>query len=522
MKLALFIFCWTILASYTQAQILWTNPQTMSSVYNQQEIIHTNSKGFLSLYRYKDKQYIFQQRLDYYNNQLELEKSRLLDTCDNSSKKETLLGFFELNKTLYSYFLNTNLEESKEQFFVHSLDSKKPPVLLFDIGDNYHQSYKISSSPNQSKLLIYYQLATDKKENAKLHLLVFDDNFNLLTDKKINLSQKSNSFDINDISEAIIKDDGAAVLLYKRYKHQEKREEKKQGPLFVFSLINLSKDGIISSLDTLQIQTPKDSAVLISATLFLDASTQDIHCIGTFGGAKEHYALFDYNTTENNAEKAVIINYPASFVDSSVVSPRLSQKKKKMGLENYKIKQILPQQNGDKIILAEQVYSYVYFDKTEGRQETHRLNNIALIRISADTVQWVQSLAKRQKGGGVGYTNIPLKLYSFYAFQKEEKVVILYNDLESNLDIKEEMELKPIDWNNPKDGSLIACQIDLKDGTLLSKKSIYTLENSQHFFVPSSAKKMLDKSIYFIGFKPEKQAKNNATYHFGKIESSTF
>lgn len=70
-----------------------------------------------------------------------------------------------------------------------------------------------------------------------------------------------------------------------------------------------------------------------------------------------------------------------------------------MGFQNYKIKTIWEQADGTQLVFAEQHYIKVYWDKLEGRQELHQINDILVAKLAEnDTILWARIIPKRQKG----------------------------------------------------------------------------------------------------------------------------
>ena len=220
---------------------------------------------------------------------------------------------------------------------------------------------------------------------------------------------------MKDVVDAVVDNEGNAYLLCKLYKGKLKKEEKKKGTRYVYTIIKMDNTAKITVLDTLKVLEAKDSAIVISAKLSVNNRNKVVRCTGNFKTPNNTTELFYIRLDGNNWMNETSIYYPPEFVKKTYATQKQKNKKKKLGLENYKIKNILELDNGEKIIFAEQHYIKVYDDKSEGRQALHTLHNIFVARVSSnDSIQWIKLLPKRQTGGGEEDIQICQKNYTLF------------------------------------------------------------------------------------------------------------
>jgi len=506
----------------------WSESYEMSSVFNTNEVVHASKEGFYVVEKYKDEHFYFQKRLVHYNKKFEAKEGVERFDLDYKGVKTKYQFGISVKGQGYLCFLANDEGRQSANFLIDALnvDSLKGnhrPVSLFEVDykdKKYDQGgFKCLSSEDQSKWLFYAKRPYSKKEKAEIEMHIGGSDFNEFSTAVAKLSQKASKWTIDDVVDAVVDNSGNAYLLCKSYKTKDKKEEKKKGTRFVYSLVKMDKDAKVKVLDTLKILQAKDSAIVISAKLSLNNKTNTVSCIGTFKTPRKEVAIFRYRLDKEDWSKGVVIAYPKAFVEKTAVSRREKKKKKKLGLENYKIETIIEQANGDKIILAEQHYTKVFVDKSEGRQELHRLNNIYVAKLLAsDSIQWISLIHKRQTGGAGGYTNLPRKLYSFSAFQQDSVVHILYNELESNLTVENELKLKVVDYNAPKDCGVVHCGVNATSGEVLYKKSLSQLKENGVAIYPKAAILQEDNSLLLLGMKPNQKGGRKAYYRYGRLQ----
>lgn len=505
-------------------KIKWSANYEMSSIFNKNEIIQVTRDGFYVLEQYKDANYYYQRKVSFYDwNFNKKEGANTIDFSYHGTKGSPPQGISIKEKP---YVWGAVNDENKPMQYLWlngidtgTLDLNKATYFIDSVGYeeliNPKEPFRSCRSLDQSKILFYGEQPHRKRATTNLGALLVDVEIKQVWKKEISLPQKAGIFTTDDVVDAVVSDAGDAYLLCKLYKGKDKKEEKKIGTRFVYSVVYMGKQGSPNAIDTLKVLSPKDSAIVVSAKLSVDPSTGKVICIGTYKLPRKKAGLFSLNLNSNFSEQPVVIDYPSEILEMEAKIPRKIKKRKHLSLKNYKIKSVFEQSKAGRILVAEQHYVNAYWDKSEGRQELHELNNLLIAKVIGDQVEWATVLPKRQKAGGEGYTNVPEKLYSFYACERGGYLHLLYNELKENLDVIDEFQLKKGYYNKPKSCHLVHCKINLKTGTLESKKSILGLKEDGVAIYPKATKLLEDGNLLLLGEKPAYNLKEPAYIRFG-------
>lgn len=500
-----------------QAQnIQWGEAQALRSMLNTDEVLSVVDNKAYVLHQHKDKNYVFHHFIGCFYEDGTYQKGEFLDDKHYE-------GHFTFQNQAYLIYSEQDKKHAKKAIKVaafkqEALDFSQKTISLFELDCKNKQQdkggYQVCASADASKILIYGMMPYLKKAKAQVGLYVGNANFKQLAAGAANLPQEASRVALKDVVDAVVDNQGTAHLLCKLYKSKEKKEEKKKGSRFWYSLVTMDAGGKIQVLDTLNVFAPEDSALVVSAKLVVN-NKQQISCLGTYKQPRHRAGLFQLDFENGTWSTATKINYPAAFIESAYVSPKHLQQKKKQPIEQYKIKQIIQQENGDQLILAEQHYVSVYLDKSEGRQELHRVHNVYVAKLVGKELAWVQMLPKRQKAGGTGFTHWPQQYYSFYAFQKGETLHVLYNDAAKNIGIDEELKLEKVDLNTPQNVVLMHCQLDLSAGEWLEKKPLISYEKERAVITLQQIQLLKGDKLLLLGREIAKKAKEQTYFKLG-------
>jgi len=517
-----------LMATTAWAQgIEWSAKYPMNSIFNKNEFIQASRDGFYVLQNYKDANYYYQQNISFYTLKFEKrEGAKPIKFGEGKSKGNYQFAFSKGSLPYLAYSVD-EMARQKETLFINPVESSSlglggAPIKIFEIDykDKIKPKggYRYCASPDGSRFLFYGQMPYEKKAKGGFYLHLVDAKLEALGEGVVFLKQAANILTVSDVVDAVIDDNGLVYLLCKMYKGKDKKEEKKIGKRFVYSLIQMDYKAKtkVQILDTLKVLFPKDSAVVVSAKLSVNRTSGMVRCIGTYKLPNQKAGLFTLNAQQAFVEMPVVMDYPAEILDFEAKIPRKIKQQQRLSLSNYKIKSIFEQADGTQIVVAEQHYINVYWDKSEGRQEQHQLNNILVAKIRDQKIVWSKVLAKRQKAGAEGYTNVPGKLYSFYAFLKDGNIHLLYNEMKANLELTDEFQLQKGYYNKPKDCYLVHCTIDLNSGILKTKESILGLKEAGIAVYPQETKVLEDGSVLFGGVKPEYSLKQPSYIRFGR------
>jgi hypothetical protein len=510
--------------AWTQ-EIKWSEKYEMSSIFNENDIVQTSTDGFYVLQNYKNADYYYQQNIGFYTFDFEKkEGAKPMEFLYKNLKGTYQFALSKGTAPYVAYSVN-DIEGQKEMLLINGVESSTLglgdiPVKVLEIAykDKIKpkEDYRYCASPDGSKLLFYGQMPYEKKGKGTIGLFLVDGKFGALGHGVAELNQEGKILTVNDVVDAIVDNKGRTYLLCKIYKGKDKKEEKKLGTRFVYSLVEMdySSNSTVQVLDTIKVLSPQDSAIIVSAKLSINSSGE-IRCLGTYKLPRKKAGLFSIDAQKAFSEMPVVMDYPEEVLALEAKMPRKVKKKKHLSLKNYKIKSIFEQVDGTQIIVAEQHYINAYWDKSEGRQEQHKLNNLFVAKINDHKIEWAKVLSKRQKAGAEGYSDVPHKLYSFYAFQKAGEINVLYNEIKENLTITDEFKLEKAYYNKPKDCYLVHCKIDMSSGDLKSKESVLGLKDDGIAVYPKETKVLSDGSLLLFGVKPEYSLKELSYIRFG-------
>lgn len=511
--------------AWTQ-QMKWSENYPMNSIFNKNEIVQASLDGFYVLQNYKDANYYYQQNISFYT--LDFEKREGGESMKFLHEKVKGIYQFAMPGITLPYigYAVDDVETEKETLFTKLINPNTlAPISLAKelIETDYKNKikpkggYRYCASEDGSKVLFYAQVPYEKKAKGAIDLLLVDAEFDELGKGVANLNQEADILSVSDVVDVVVANDGLVYFLCKIYKNKDKKEEKKIGKRFVYSLVQMdyNSETKVQVLDTLKVLSRQDSAIIVSAKLSINRNSGAITCLGTYKLPRKKAGLFSLDAKQAFSTMPVVMDYPEEVLALEAKMPRKIKKKKHLSLKNYKIKSIFEQSDGTQIIVAEQHYINVYWDKSEGRQEQHKLHNLLVAKLKDQQIIWSKVLPKRQRAGAEGYTNVPEKLYSFYAFLRKGEIHVLYNELKENLAITNEFELEKGYYNKPKDCQLVHCKIDLSSGVLKSKESVLELEKDGVAVYPKETKILPDGSLLLLGVKPEYNLKEPSFIRFG-------
>ena len=155
------------------------------------------------------------------------------DIFEVNNKFYLITSFFNSGKNknfLFAQKLNAKFFPEKDLALIGEIDSKNE----FRSGD-----FTIEHSRDSSKVIIYADLPTKRSENYRAKISVFDDNFDLMWDKKINLPVETKLYDRKKI---LVDDKGDAYVLAKRF-FDKNREAQNNLPNYEYLLEAYSEKG---------------------------------------------------------------------------------------------------------------------------------------------------------------------------------------------------------------------------------------------------------------------------------------
>lgn len=328
-----------------------------------------------------------------------------LKTLDNklnlASEKIVSLGKGKLTESLEfafstkqkkSFILSSRTDRKDK---VHYLFSRKVEYGNFSIPDEgktivktpfegnsffSNARYILRTSRDSSKFLVYTKLNSKKNDPEKFYFVVFDDEMNLVWEKKINLPFSDRLFKVQEVR---IDNQGNIYLLGKRYRDKLK-ELVKGRPNYYHSLFFINKDGISE-----EFKVVTKEKILTDMNLGL-VNNQDVICAGIFREEEsKKQGVFYFRV---DAKDKGIIAKSYKYLDISMIGSKYEQekineqnnqkKKEKMEEELFKyysFRDLVLREDGGSILIGESSYYKEDATKYESRIETRYYADFILL-----------------------------------------------------------------------------------------------------------------------------------------------
>ena len=418
--------------------ITWGPAYERSSLFNQQSIVHIGTEQMLVWQHYKNPEYYWKYKALRYDE-------NLVQTASDSPIQfdyQGISGTYQIsqyqNNQWNFYYTIFQPVTTKELLCWTTIN---PQTLALEtnvqIIDSIHYptkfgrtKYQLGKAPNNQTLL-YGLLPQAHKQAAQLLVYQLDKAGKSIHQQQISIPQEAGLLLLEDIKDAILSSQGSAYFLCKFYHKKNRKEEKKSELPYHYALLQIDATGAVSWQDNLNITNQVDSSELVSAHLYSNPNLEQIYCVGTYRrpiGA----GMFQWNLSDQSLRT---IAYPQSLKHTQI-----ERKSKKIGLQSYKIQQGFPQQDGGFLAVAEQQYTKVYWDKSEGGQILQQVHDILLMKWDVQgKLLWYHNIPKRQRAGGEGYTAMQETWYSFNALEQEQTIHLFYNDLPENKNVAAEL-----------------------------------------------------------------------------------
>lgn len=411
--------------------ITWGPTYERSSLFNQQEIAHLETAKMLVWQHYKDAQYYWKYKALLYDKTL----ARKASPIPIQLEYQGISGAYQANQYQNNqwrfYYTIPPTATTKESLCWATLN---PQTLALEanaqIIDTIHYnaklgkaSYQLGKSTNKQTLL-YGLLPQARKQAAQLLVYQLDEAGKVVLQQQITAPQEARLLRLEDIQDAILTPQGNAYLLCKFYHKKSRKEEKKTALPYHYALLQIDAQGAATWRDSLNITTQVDSSELVSARLYTHPNVEQVYCVGTYRRPAAA-GVFQWNPIDNSL-------WAMAYPDA-LKRVQTERKSKKVGMHSYKIQQGFPQEDGGFLAIAEQQYTKVYWDKSEGGQTLQRLQDILLMKWDAQgKLLWYHNIPKRQRAGGEGYTAMKETWHSFKAFEQNQTIHLFYNDLPEN------------------------------------------------------------------------------------------
>lgn len=369
----------------------------------------------------------------------------------------------------------------------------------------YRIPFGHSISPDSSKLLFYSWSYALPEDPAKITLQVYDAQMNLLWKQRYILPYKNETLFLYGSK---VTNDGNVFLLGEDY----------QGKVAANMNINLSKIKRFALFAEKNKNDFLEFPILLkeyipSDLLFEMDKNNNLVCMGFYqkNSTASPGGIFRYSI--DYAEKKVTSmlypigkeDYQAAFSFAEKEGVLSSNKR---GFRDYYTSRIYLEDNNTFTLVAEQQNqsNEVYFTE-EGPQYGVEYNDILLANVSAQKIQWLKRIPKRQSE----IWNNEKLVSSFGMIKMHQNYYLLYNDDKSNHQKKETKNIREFEYFSSPANILV--EVSPTDGAIKRydiSSELFTL-NSPSFIIPGFTNNFGNNSI-FLYVEPKKDTPVNGQF----------
>ena len=411
------------------------------------DIIYTDGNGVYALRQKRNLGFNLGNKvfLEKYNRSMTLMKSKEVN-LKYSGKVRQFEEVVRLGDQLY--FLTSYHNQAKQTNFLFmetlSLSRLYPDNDLRKIAEsevrglNGVYRFDFDSSPDSSKLLVYNQLPSRKREPERFAFRVFDVGMELSWEKEIALPYSDETFSVEEYQ---VDDEGNVYLLGVIY--EDKTRVRRQGkPTYLYTILTYKNGGeeveeYRVDLDDkfvtdLTFRVANDGSLVCSG-FYSDRGTYSIKGTCYFRVDPKSKNIYNLNTRPFDFE--FVTEYLSDRGKERVREAEEAGKSKRTSeLYNYKLDELVLRSDGGALLIAEQYYIY---DRTfrdfNGHFNTtyyYNYNDIILVNIRpTGEIEWTTRIPKRQQSINDG------GFYSSYAMSiVRDRIFFVYNDNIRNLE----------------------------------------------------------------------------------------
>ncbi len=430
-------------------------------------------------------------------------------------RKDKDLMLFEdvvyINKQLVllvSYFDRKN---KKNYYFAYPIDDKGKVGSKFKLLDENTtegrngSNYDFVLSKDTTKLLLYYNPPFDNKADEKFHYKVFDQSFNLIWEKEVELPYKDKLVSINDY----IIDNEANVFMLLTISPDRKKGEKETKIEQAKKFMVLSYKYKAGKFEQYEIKL-KDKWIE-SINYDYNPSLNQL-VLGGFYSNDDKMGLVNglfYMKLEINTG-VVQVSSMKPF-DKDFMVDMVGEKKadKGKGLSEFYFDYFFSKKDGGAYIVAEQYYITV-ITTTDSKGNTHtryvyHYNDIIVASISPKgEIDWIKKITKKSSDGAGGY-------YLSYAINHNEEkddLNIVFNDNPKNIELYKKDPNKLATVGNLKKS--VAIWVSLNSEGNMKRVPLFTAKELDKIILQPKTHMRSENDITVYGIRGKE-------YKFGKI-----
>jgi hypothetical protein len=519
-SLVLFVFFLTIHVC-SKGQSIWTSaPRTLHSLQHHVDLVRAQ-KTIIERVKYKNEDLYWLEKIRKYIPAQDSIFSRPLSYVYKGIKGE-YLGMKSIKGNPYIFYRHDYPNESVLRVCALALNTEtlmfdNPPILLLEQPQDAQERYtlRLEQCENSSIILLHYPQNLSKKAST-FGAYCYDTQLQLCLKRQLPIPAKSKFFDLSDIKELVYHQESLYLLL-KNYSHKLKKEEKKKGARYFFSLLKVPPKDKPLQTEHLEILSPNDSAIIVSAALSLNKK-EGPTCWGTYKQPNGTCGLFCLNININQKQaKTLYFDYPDSINTALRASTKQQSRHQKLGLQQLKITAIIPHKDQKTILVAEQQYTKIYDDKSVGKQHLYWVQHSLVLCVQHAKIQWTQLIPNKQCAGGPAFGKQALQFFSAGQTNQKDDLYIFVNSPNKPL-LHSEIDNRPcLELNVPSTRGLSMYKIDKNTGK--TRQQVYSLSDSKATaIVPFIACPTIQNSIYFIAVSHPNKPKEAWFYQLLSVD----
>lgn len=391
--------------------------------------------------------FISEMALEHYDNNMNQTGSVKME-LKNGRQKLELEFIIQYNEKLYAFASYKDQKQKQNILSVQPIDKKsllpqRKPTELASISYEGERkansgSFGYSLSRDSTKMLIFYKLPYQRKENERFGFHVFDKELKELWRKEVSLPYEEKLFEVERYK---VDNSGNVHLLGRIFK--EKRKEKRKGEVnYKYQVLSYRDQG--GSLTEYPVQI--DGMFLTDMQIDISLE-QDIICAGFYSeeGKRSikgsYFVKIDGGTKK--LKKQSVKEFSPDFITQHMSDRKAKRTKRKIEkgknveMFEFDLDELLIREDGGVLLIGEQYYvdEVNFTSMGPGSVMSHHsttfynYNDIIVININPEgAIDWAQKIPKYQstkEDGG---------FFSSYVMAVvKDKLLFLFNDNPKNL-----------------------------------------------------------------------------------------
>lgn len=379
-----------------------------------------------------------------YDNNQKLKRSQELE-LKHKGKRRAFEDVVKIGGELYFFTSFNNQAQRINYLFYQKLSGRfVPSKQLVKIAElpapnkDKPGEFTILQSSDSSKVLIYSQLDTKKREPEQFSLQVFDNQLNLIWKKDISLPYGEQQFAVEDYR---IDENGDVYLLCVQYL-EGTRDQRRGLPNYEYVVLAYTANGEREKeyrislegrfVSDLTFRFSRDGS-LVCAGFYSEQGVNSIKGTCFFKIDTRTEALYDIRLSEFD------LAFRTAFMSSG--EQRRARRAEQEGntarqaeLDRFSLNELILRSDGGAVLVAEQAFmyerSYRYWDGTFRVDYYYNYNDIIIVNIRPDgSIEWSTRIPKLQETMNDG------GYYSSYAMAVvRDRFYFIFNDNRRNFE----------------------------------------------------------------------------------------